>query len=55
VVIRNADTNADLTTVVTDSNGLVAGGSVSPAAGTRIRFRIENHQGLAGSVTQITT
>ncbi|HEY8562789.1 MAG TPA: hypothetical protein VIL74_20595 [Pyrinomonadaceae bacterium] len=55
VIIRDVNTDTDLVTVQTDSNGLVAAGSVSVAAGSRIRFRVENEQGLAGSVTQVTT
>lgn len=55
VIIYDVDTAADIDTVTTDSDGLVASGTVSVAVGSRIRFRVENYQGLAGSVTQITT
>lgn len=40
----------------TDSNGdIVAGSFAAVAVGTRVRFRVENEDGLAGSATQITT
>ncbi len=55
VVIYDCDGEVDLDTVTSDSNGLIAAGTVAVAVGTRIRFRVENHEGLAGSVTQITT
>lgn len=55
VEVYDADAETALTTLTTDSNGYIAAGSVSPAAGTRIRFRVENEDGMAGSVTQITT
>lgn len=55
VIVYDVDTNTDLDTVTTDSNGLVAADTVSVDAGSRIRFRVENEDGLAGSVTQITT
>jgi hypothetical protein len=42
--------------LTTDSDGNVAAGSLAAvAAGTRVRFRVENHSGLAASGTQITT
>lgn len=44
-----------LTTVTTDSNGYISPGTVSVSAGTRIRFRVENYNGLAGSCSQVTT
>lgn len=42
--------------LTTDSSGLIAAGTLAAvAAGTRVRFRVENYNGLAGSWTQITT
>lgn len=42
--------------LTTDSNGETAAGSFAAvAAGTRVRFRIENYNGLAFSRTQVTT
>jgi hypothetical protein len=55
VTIYDVDTDTDLDTVTTDSNGFIPGDTVSVAVGSRIRFRVENEDGLAGSVTQITT
>lgn len=57
VKVRTSDDNyaADLTTLTTDANGEVAGGTLSVPIGTRVRFRVENYLGLAASLTQITT
>lgn len=55
VRIWDVDGAADLGTVTTDVDGYIVAGSVTPAAGTKIRFRVEDEEGLAGSVTQITT
>jgi 5-hydroxyisourate hydrolase-like protein (transthyretin family) len=57
VKVRTSADNyaADLTTLTTNSDGEVASGSLSVAAGTRVRFRVENYLGLAASLTQITT
>lgn len=42
--------------LTTDANGEIAAGSLAAvAAGTLIHFRIENHGGMAGSISQITT
>jgi hypothetical protein len=53
--IYNADSGIEIGTVVTDEFGFVAPGTVSPEAGTRLRFRVENFEGLAGSITKLTT
>jgi hypothetical protein len=57
VKVRTSDDNyaADLTTLTTDANGEIAAGTLAVPVGTRVRFRIENYQGLANSLTQITT
>ena len=55
VVIYDVETETDLDTVTSDSNGYIEPGTVSVDAGSRIRFRVENHEGQSGSVTQITT
>jgi hypothetical protein len=54
VVAQRADTNVDLQTFTTDENGEIAAGSFNIPAGTRVRFRVQNYQGLAGSISQIT-
>ncbi len=42
--------------LTTDVNGEIAAGSLAAlAAGTRVRFRVENYNGLAFSVSQVTT
>lgn len=53
--IHDATNDADLGTVTTDANGVVAAGTVSVSAGTLILFRIENYNGMAGSIPQVTT
>ena len=55
VIIYDVDTASDIDTVTSDSNGLIAAGSVSVDPGSRIRFRVENYNGLAASITQETT
>ena len=55
VKVRNVDTATDVATLTADSNGLIAAGSTTGSAGHRLRFRVENSAGLAGSVTQIGT
>ena len=56
VKVYDADLDVEVTTLVTDQSGNIPPGALpTVAAGTRIRFRVENHDGLAGSVTQITT
>ena len=42
--------------LTTDSNGEIAAGSLaSVVAGTKVHFRVEEFQGMAFSVAQITT
>ncbi len=42
--------------LTTDVNGEIADGSFAAvAAGTRVRFRVEDESGLSRSITQITT
>lgn len=55
VKVRENGGGSDLTTLTADSNGYIAAGSLSVAAGTIVHFRVENSGGLAGSVSQITT
>lgn len=55
VKVYNVDTAADVATLTADSNGVIAAGSTTGSAGHRLRFRVENNGGLAGSVTQIGT
>lgn len=55
VKVYDATNNANLPNLTTDINGIIAAGTFNVAAGTRIIFRIENYQGSAGSITQITT
>ena len=55
VVIYDVDGETDLGTVTSDSNGFIAAGTVGIAPESRIRFRVRNFEGQAGSVTQITT
>lgn len=38
-----------------DADGILAGGTLPVVAGTRVRFRIENHQGWAGCEEKTTT
>ena len=54
VEVYDADNDVALTTLVTDPDGKIAAGTLNVKAGTRVRFRVENRNGLAGSVTQIT-
>jgi hypothetical protein len=56
--IKAWDTVADVdlgAVATSDANGIVAGGTVAVAAGTRVRFRIENFHGRAGYEEQVTT
>lgn len=42
--------------LTTNGDGEIVGGSfASPAAGTRVHFRVENYSGMAFSVSQLTT
>jgi hypothetical protein len=42
--------------LTTDSTGYIAAGSFAAVtAGTRVHFRVENYNGLAGAVSQVTT
>jgi hypothetical protein len=42
--------------LTTDSNGEIAAGTLAGvAAGTRVFFRVEEFQGMAASVAQLTT
>lgn len=42
-------------TLTTDADGILAGGTLSVAAGTRVRFRVENFQGASGFKELVTT
>lgn len=42
--------------LTTDSNGEIAAGTLAGvAAGVRVHFRVEEHEGGAASATQVTT
>lgn len=42
--------------LTTDSNGEIAAGTLAGvAAGTKVNFRIEEYQGMAASISQLTT
>jgi len=50
-----AEADAAESPLTTDINGEVPDGTIAAAAaGTRLRFRIENYNGLAGSSSQVT-
>jgi hypothetical protein len=51
----DADLSAAISTLTADGTGLIVAGTLAVSAGTRVRFRVENEAGLAGSLTQITT
>ena len=55
VKVYDVDLDVEVTTLVSNGSGNIPAGSLPVAVGTRVRFRVENHDGLAGSVTQITT
>ena len=57
VKVRTSANNyaSDVATLTSDGNGNIIAGTLSVPAGSRARFRIENYQGLAASITQITT
>ena len=55
VKVFDASNLVDLDDVVSDSEGVVAGGSLDVDAGTVVRFRVENYLGLAMSIEQVTT
>lgn len=51
-----AGSDAAESPLTTDSNGEIAAGTLSAiAVGTKVHFRVENFQGMAFSVSQITT
>ena len=54
VEIYNTIAAADLAPTASNAAGFVPGATVSVAVGTKLRFRVENYQGLAMSITQIT-
>ena len=50
------DEFADLgVSLTTDADGILAAGTLSVAAATRVRFRVENFQGAAGFKEVVTT
>lgn len=51
-----AEADAAESPLTTDGDGEIAAGSLAAVAvGTRVRFRVENYNGLAFSRTQVTT
>ncbi len=56
VYVYSEDLAADVaeSPLTTDSNGDVVATTISTDVGKRVHFRVENHNGKAGSVTQIT-
>lgn len=55
VEVHDLDLDANITTLTTDSEGLIAAGTLAVDAGTRVSFRVENYSGLSNSTIQITT
>lgn len=58
VAIRadGAGSDAAESPLTTDSSGHIAAGSLAAvAAGTTVYFRVENYNGIAGTLAQITT
>ena len=53
--VHDLDADASLGTVTSDSDGIVAAGTLAVDAGTRVSFRIENYHGLAACIIQTTT
>lgn len=52
---QGAGSDAAESPLSTDSNGEIAGGTLAAiSAGTTVHFRVENYNGLAFSVSQIT-
>jgi hypothetical protein len=55
VKIHNAASGALLATVTADADGIVAGGTVTLAVGSRLRFKTDLGDGRAGWAEQLTT
>lgn len=55
VKVYNTVTQSDIATLQTDANGFIAAGQLNVDAGTLVRFRVENYQGMAMSVSLYTT
>ena len=58
VAVREDGESSDVSEspLTTNSSGEIAAGSLSAVdAGKKVIFRVENHNGLAGCVAQITT
>lgn len=51
----DADLNAAISTLTANGSGQIVAGTLAVAPGTRVHFRVENQNGLAGVLTQITT
>jgi hypothetical protein len=53
---KGAGADAAESPLTTDVDGIIAAGTLAAiAAGTRVFFRVENYNGLAMSIPQITT
>jgi hypothetical protein len=55
VHVRDVTNSADLTDTASDANGIVPGASVTPAAGTLLRFSADLGHGQAGFAEVVTT
>lgn len=55
VIIYHVEGVADVDTVTTDADGLIAANSVDVPVGDTIRFRVENFEGRAFSWQTVTT
>jgi len=55
VIVYDVLTDTDIDTLTTDGSGDIAAGTVAVAAGSEVRFRVENYFGMAFSIQQTTT
>ena len=55
VKVWDATNAVALDDLESDGDGVVVAGTLPVAAGTTIWFRVENYQGMAGMLEQITT
>ena len=55
IKVRDVTNSANLPDLLSDVNGHVPSGTFNVAAGTQVRFRVENYQGMSGFAEQLTT
>jgi hypothetical protein len=55
VKVRAEGGGSDLTTLTTNSSGLIVAGTLAVAVGTVVHFRVENDSGVSGTCSQTTT